>query len=185
MGDWEPECLEEFVDELCVDSNSKGDSGVEVDGYNNCGPVQLEEIILQETVEVVNEQNLDDCRTADRCPQVGDDGGVEVNVEASEVNSQGTCSRATKRKGYRKKVRSQKSPSSLGHDRPKKRARDAEDIFDIDRLIFAVNSEEARRVHSRGVQNNPSEFLTPDLNGDVEEASKLVDMVLNTWCGRV
>ncbi|MFS7959345.1 hypothetical protein Hanom_Chr08g00689991 [Helianthus anomalus] len=59
-----------------------------------------------------------------------------------------------KGKGYRKKTRAQKSPSPTGQERPKKRAREGEDIFDLDRLIYNLNGEEAARLHYPDRGNN-------------------------------
>ncbi|MFS7960364.1 hypothetical protein Hanom_Chr08g00702361 [Helianthus anomalus] len=69
-----------------------------------------------------------------------------------------------KSRSFRKKSRIQKSPSPLGQERPKKRAREGEDIFDIDRFIFALNREDQINGVDPSVEVNRESFMTPDLN---------------------
>ncbi|MFS7899986.1 hypothetical protein Hanom_Chr00s088743g01798001 [Helianthus anomalus] len=67
--------------------------------------------------------------------------GLVKEVFTSHVTGgQANKENKNKRRGcFRKKTRSDKSPSSVGQERPKKRSREGDDPFDIDRFIFPVN----------------------------------------------
>ncbi|MFS7913807.1 hypothetical protein Hanom_Chr02g00146061 [Helianthus anomalus] len=66
-----------------------------------------------------------------------------------------------KRGGFRKKPRPDKSPSLTGLERPKKRSREGDDMFDIDRFIFNIQESSKEAEDNVGSQE---EFVMPDLN---------------------
>lgn len=158
VGDWEPECLEDVGTVLGDEEITTVERGVEENVPS--GPMKIVDEIARSVEEVaqVEKEVPRELNTGEG----GNGSSLEVVSENKDGNRSGSCSM---RKGYRKKGRSQKSPPSLGHDRPKKRAREGEDIFDLDRLIYAVNSEEARGIHGLAEQPNMNESLTPDMNG--------------------
>ncbi|PWA39257.1 nucleotide-binding alpha-beta plait domain-containing protein [Artemisia annua] len=153
LGDWTPDCLEDFSQEEVEVGCEEEDKLEEMDVCLNNDFGNNHEMVNQENSENKEEEPV-----------------VEVSSEPNDV--QVSAVKSSKRKSYRKKVRAQKSPSPVGLERPKKRARDGEDIFDIDRFIFAVNSEEARKLHGNVDHSNKEDFLTPDLNGLGDEVQQ-------------
>ncbi|PWA75817.1 RNA-directed DNA polymerase, eukaryota, Nucleotide-binding alpha-beta plait domain protein [Artemisia annua] len=82
----------------------------------------------------------------------------------------GSTSKSCKRKGgkySKKKGVYRRSMSPLDKDRPKKRVREDNDMFDIDRFIF-VNPVQVEADNSNIEQVQQEEFIIPDLNGNVE-----------------
>ena len=55
----------------------------------------------------------------------------------------------------------------MGNERPKKRQRDSDDPFDLDRFIFPVNGSPNVTKDKNGSVGSPNEYLTPDLNREV------------------
>ncbi|MFS7914146.1 hypothetical protein Hanom_Chr02g00149981 [Helianthus anomalus] len=94
------------------------------------------DIILEEEISetVVGDQNDQ---------QVGGFNNDHV-LDTVGINTEAPNNRGTKTRGFRKKARAQKSLSPPGQERPKKRAREGEDLFDIDRFIYAINGNEEK-----------------------------------------
>ncbi|MFS7975259.1 hypothetical protein Hanom_Chr10g00878381 [Helianthus anomalus] len=81
-----------------------------------------------------------------------------------------SVTKGSKRKGgkySKKKAAMRSSTSPLDKDRPKKRFREDNDMFDIDRFIFTNHDASGVGSTVSNKVGEVEEFMTPDLNGDV------------------
>ncbi|MFS7955219.1 hypothetical protein Hanom_Chr07g00640071 [Helianthus anomalus] len=123
LGEWIPDCIgmvgEESLDDLMPQKMT-----VDSHGDKECPNEEVADVGPQEVVEGTA-QNPDPFKV---------DG---LGFSMSEVVE---CSGSKKKKrgNFRKKTRFDKSPSPTGLERPKKRSREGDDPFDIDRFIFTV-----------------------------------------------
>lgn len=150
LGEWVPECIEDGSGYADSVSNSIHDEVMP-------DPVMLDEPITEEEVDVntgsqenvnVEGDGKEDSRQVAQEGVQGDLSQVD-NAEAVENDTNDTMdARGKKSRGYRKKARAQKSPSPTGQERPKKRAREGEDLFDIDRFIYTINGNEMPSIAS-------------------------------------
>ncbi|MFS7945680.1 hypothetical protein Hanom_Chr06g00527061 [Helianthus anomalus] len=82
---------------------------------------------LGNTHEVINQEGVG---IMDEVPVVDlSSGPSDTQVASGGLGKEGSILKSSKRKSYRKKGRAQKSPSPVGLERPKKRAREGDDIF--------------------------------------------------------
>ncbi|KAJ0502719.1 putative RNA recognition motif domain, nucleotide-binding alpha-beta plait domain superfamily [Helianthus annuus] len=144
MGEWVPECLDDCS--VYSESGLNIADGADVDGQgcnmeaavdSGCAMEQVEtDIIPEEEISetVVGEQNDQ---------QVGGFNNDTV-LDTVGINTEAPNNRGKKTRGFRKKARAQKSPSPPGQETPEKRAREREDLFDIDRFIYAINGNEEK-----------------------------------------
>ncbi|KAI3705685.1 hypothetical protein L1987_75926 [Smallanthus sonchifolius] len=122
-----------------------------------------EEVIMEESGVGGNEENVvTDGQTEGSIPKVR-----EVFSKHFKDTTQGKESKKKRGKFSRKKSRGEKSISPSEHDRPKKRSRDEDDPFDVDRFIFNFNEGSNGSQNGDQVQGSPINFLTPDLNREV------------------
>ncbi|MFS7915323.1 hypothetical protein Hanom_Chr02g00164001 [Helianthus anomalus] len=149
VGEWTPDCLEEgsvASKESMHDDDPlrKDDTGVDL----NVDPFVGIEIGQ-------NEMHDNDVQDIGLVKEV-----FTSHVSGGQVNRE---SKFKRRGCFRKKTRPDKSPSSIGQGRPKKRSREGDNPFDIDRFIFPVNERYKVGVLGGEAQE---EFVTPDLNKD-------------------
>lgn len=123
VGDWEPECLEEDIED------------VEAPIITDEVPVQVQRV--EEALPQTSVENFS-INTEERMPAEG--GLLKVDELAFRLPDgvEQSASKKKKRGCSRKKNRCDKSPSPTGLERPKKRTREGDDPFDIDRFISVV-----------------------------------------------
>ncbi|PWA89463.1 RNA-directed DNA polymerase, eukaryota, Nucleotide-binding alpha-beta plait domain protein [Artemisia annua] len=101
---------------------------------------------------------------------------MHVNEESNSQSAEGsrsTFSKKKRRMGTKKKSSLGRDNSNSNPDRPKKRLRDGNDPFDIDRFIFSDVSTPLKVVE---VNVQDGEFLTPDLNREVQQNNEEGDI---------
>ncbi|KAJ0547935.1 putative RNA recognition motif domain, nucleotide-binding alpha-beta plait domain superfamily [Helianthus annuus] len=153
MADWIPDCLVNFEEEDVEEA-------VHVQEDNRF--VEADQVFgLDLNVDVANGVESNDVDGQGR--------GEHISEVFSRHLQECDKGKAIKKgKGFcRKKGTRCKSASPVGNDRSKKRQRDSEDIFDIDRFIFNINED--TNVLDNGaavvpIDSNP-EFVSSDLNG--------------------
>ncbi|MFS7970843.1 putative RNA recognition motif domain, nucleotide-binding alpha-beta plait domain superfamily [Helianthus anomalus] len=136
--DWVPDCLND-VEEIVADEEEESGENIRIDveeevyvnmdSENNVVGVESE-FLVENTVNVINDsQNV----------VRGDDHVVTMDVPSMgvKVDKEGGTKRG---KGYKKKTRKKLSCSPVGHERPRKRPREGEDLFDLDRFINCVGA---------------------------------------------
>ncbi|MFS8033576.1 hypothetical protein Hanom_Chr17g01571201 [Helianthus anomalus] len=129
-GEWIPDCLEDYS----AYSEDTSNPAVGKDEEDDMGNEQTTVVEAPTVVEDVEQEDGELNNVSGL-----DTGGVNLGVMSN---------RAKKAKGFRKKARTQKSPSPPGQERPKKRAREGEDLFDLDRFIYDINGDEVASVPS-------------------------------------
>uniref|UniRef100_A0A251UF16 Putative nucleotide-binding alpha-beta plait domain-containing protein n=1 Tax=Helianthus annuus TaxID=4232 RepID=A0A251UF16_HELAN len=139
MGDWVPDCVSDCMEEEEVIDTIRIEEG------NGVGNSQVDNV------------------------------GVEINSTPDVVFVRGVTDergvKTSKRKGgkySKKKAAMRRSVSPLDKGRPKKRIREDNDIFDIDRLIF-LNQD-----NSNNQEDMVEDFVTPDLNVNVVSAGSFM-----------
>ncbi|KAM0048956.1 putative RNA recognition motif domain, nucleotide-binding alpha-beta plait domain superfamily [Helianthus debilis subsp. tardiflorus] len=144
MVDWIPECLVEMEDEETVMEEVVGDAN-----ENSEAMMDLNVAHMDNSNNIGQED--DDL--------VGADSGVQVHIgEKTPVMK--------KRKGFcRKKGSRNKSASPVGNDRPKKRQREGEDLFDLDRFIYTVNVGQMALEKHNG--SDPNGFINEEVTGGI------------------
>ncbi|KAI3784547.1 hypothetical protein L1987_43647 [Smallanthus sonchifolius] len=141
---------------------------------------------MEESCVGGNEENVvTDGQTEGSIPKVR-----EVFSKHFKDTTQGKESKKKRGKFSRKKSRGEKSVPPSEHDRPKKRSRDGDDPFDVDRFIFNFNEGSNGSQDGDQVQGSPINFLTPDLNRevvveDVNHAGAHVDSGPETFSQRI
>lgn len=152
--DWVPDCVFDVLDEEEAVRPSPNDSEVEIAAVvENAVPQKVQESSTMLPVEDNGHQ-----------PHPN---GVFVN---NVVEDRGVKSSKRKGGGYTKKKGTlRRSCSPLDKDRPKKRIReDNDDLFDIDRLIFSNTGHLNVDLCNPRQVDVQEEFMTPDLNTDME-----------------
>ncbi|KAJ0811029.1 putative RNA recognition motif domain, nucleotide-binding alpha-beta plait domain superfamily [Helianthus annuus] len=118
-GDWTPDCLEDFSEEVTEVERQEEDIQEEMAGCLNND--------LGNTHEVINQEggvgNMDEVPVVDLSS-----GPSDAQVASGGLGKERAILKSSKRKIYRKKGRAQKSPSPVGLERPKK-GREKETIF--------------------------------------------------------
>ncbi|KAJ0782624.1 hypothetical protein HanLR1_Chr01g0010391 [Helianthus annuus] len=156
-GDWMPDCLLDIEEENAIEEEEH-DVTVPVD---DASPLDHAEVVSQSVLEnamneEVSHQNLNNSVTDGASKSLGEEGEIlENNQEYMapqnlEGNYEVGPKNKNKSKSFRKKPRRNLSHSPVGQDRPKKRPRADEDLFDLDRFIFAVSKGPVTREEEMG-----------------------------------
>ncbi|KAF5770268.1 hypothetical protein HanRHA438_Chr14g0668471 [Helianthus annuus] len=156
LGDWIPDCLDVDGVDLTDDSEvevlaEKEGSDVGLANDGNVGNDVFQYVHVEENHSNVHEPSSN-------MSEVGIQENFCVLFSGGQVAKGG---KIKKRGGFRKKPRPDKSPSPTGLKRPKKRSREGDDPFDIDRFIFNIQESSKEVEDNAGVQEK---FVTPDLN---------------------
>ncbi|KAJ0699565.1 putative RNA recognition motif domain, nucleotide-binding alpha-beta plait domain superfamily [Helianthus annuus] len=153
MGEWVPDCVEQFhyvYEEM--DRGSEEEQNVELNFENaNGDDVELGEIRGDEGSENVYKSN----------------NGVDFFVAGRTKSSAMVGTSVARRKFRRRSLFKNRGDASGSQERPKKRQRDGNDIFGLDKLIGIVDYTP---VHTSSVErDSDGDFCTPDLNKRSEE----------------
>ncbi|KAI3742778.1 hypothetical protein L1987_60474 [Smallanthus sonchifolius] len=159
--DWIPDCLVEVEEEVHVEEAGNDDVTMASDDVSpdvNGGDKDLN--FLEGANLVENEQPS--------FPEIYKDGNVP-NIQETFSNHllEGSNDRdilKKRGKGYRKKSRKNNSFSPLGQERPKKKPREGDDFFDLDRFIFVDNRSPISGNTVVETESAQESFHTPDLN---------------------
>lgn len=140
-ADWIPDCLVVMEEE-----------GMDVEDQNG-GTKQREEEMI-----VLNNDQMDNVEI-----DVVDDPVGNVQTQVGESSHM-----LKKRKGFSRKKGSRNksaspSTSPMGNDRPKKRQREDEDLFDLDRFIYTVNAAQTALEKNNG--NDPVDVNSTEAEG--------------------
>ncbi|KAM0067297.1 putative RNA recognition motif domain, nucleotide-binding alpha-beta plait domain superfamily [Helianthus debilis subsp. tardiflorus] len=162
VGEWIPDCLVNMEDDEEEGRNSDYTiNDVDSDDRN----IERDEANLEGAELNASSQSSSGFN--------GDIQGNDCNI--NEVfnkhfmkRNKGVDSKLKRRKNVRRKNNIRNSPSSMGQERPKKRQREGDDLFDVDRFIFAVEGSLKVNKENGDREGSPLEFLTPDLNREAE-----------------
>ncbi|KAM0049057.1 putative RNA recognition motif domain, nucleotide-binding alpha-beta plait domain superfamily [Helianthus debilis subsp. tardiflorus] len=148
VGEWIPECVAEFDDD-------EGSSIPQEENDEQCMiPVESDNVIGEEG-EVIRDEVL----SSDAIGVSNGDGGVDD----SEVSHGAHMAASMGRKKFRRKsLFKNRNEGSGSLERPKKRPRENNDMFGLDRLIGIFSEANETDVNTEQVGEDT--FLTPDLN---------------------
>ncbi|KAM0062150.1 putative RNA recognition motif domain, nucleotide-binding alpha-beta plait domain superfamily [Helianthus debilis subsp. tardiflorus] len=149
IEEWIPDCIGLEVEEQEVVSKNvkRPVDGVDQAGWVNTD-VEVNNVVVEDAQEVEEigvstlHANMVDVEVAMQQVETSTSGGTLPEVDGLSFSLQDplVCSNSKEKKRgcLRKKSRGDKSQSPTGAERPKKRARDDDDPYDIDRFIFNV-----------------------------------------------
>ncbi|KAJ0791400.1 hypothetical protein HanOQP8_Chr01g0005111 [Helianthus annuus] len=144
-GDWTPDCLsddDEYVyDDEGVQDNVRMGMGSDDVSAGDIGGSHNGEFMVGADLEEGGQFSNNKEDNNDSIPIIQDTFSKHF-LEGRNEND----GLKKKRKGFSKKARRKSSCSPLGQDRPKKRAREGDDYFDLDRFIFGDNISPAPTV---------------------------------------
>ncbi|KAJ0800560.1 hypothetical protein HanPI659440_Chr03g0104491 [Helianthus annuus] len=143
VGEWVPDCLVSYDEDDDFSSGSRD----RVETQNVCMRLDSDhdgdhENVSCRLLEGDHEMRRDEGSLAfGGVPIVTEEVQCVKKVFSNHIKGDGISKDVKKKRAKvsRKKTRAKKSVSPVGQERPKKRARDGEDPFDIDRFIFPVN----------------------------------------------
>ncbi|KAK9049452.1 hypothetical protein SSX86_031579 [Deinandra increscens subsp. villosa] len=149
-ADWIPDCLMSFEDD-----------------------VTTEEVLTSPEAAFVDEQAFDlNVAQPDNIGNIGVGSEDTVILDNNDgVTKEVGGSAMKKRKGFNRKKGNRKlSVSPVGNDRPKKRQREGEDMFDLDRFIYTVNEGQRtlENEDSSDVIRNSQEEAEGDMSMHVD-----------------
>ncbi|MFS7889736.1 hypothetical protein Hanom_Chr00s000004g01610541 [Helianthus anomalus] len=144
-SDWVPGWLNDVENDKSIESKDIDDSVmVEEEECSKHAVGEEDDVSLENTVIKDSSQGHDFFPNEN----INDDTNIEgetvtgqENIPFCQANNLGDTSLGIfkKSKGYRKKARKNISVSPVGQDRPKKRPRGGEDLFDLDRFINKIH----------------------------------------------